>query len=309
MNITKASRVTGLTKSQLRFYEEVELINPEKNKNNGQRDYNHEDLKTAQLVDRLNILDFSMESIKDLLNSEKRLIEVIKEKISYLEINNNDLQRIKNIINLEYLDKDKENLIENIIEIIKAIEDYKEETDKEYIKQKILKVFPGNYGKLVLFQLGHFLSTELNSEDKKTSFKKVITYLDNLNNYKIPKDMDNLLNTLDDDILLELQKEKRSTVLAVINNDLKEIEKIKTGILDFINNIGSNDKYREMYLKSKRRNKTLEDKLKEKGVYEDFKTYFKVLSDEYVPYLNSVENIERSLNISYDEDGVPCVLR
>lgn len=310
MNITKASRITGLTKGQLRFYEDEGLINPEKNKNNGQRIYEDKDLKIAKLIDGLSILGFSIKIIKELIGNRIRLIEAIKERLSSLNISAEDSKIINNIISdiEDVWNKDKEIVIEYVMKIVDIIEKKKEEMDEEYINYKLIRFFPGNYGKLVIFQLGHFLNIKLDSENKKEAFKKVVRYLDTLSNYKIPKDMDNLLDTLDKDILLELKKEKRNTILSVINNDSIEIERIKAGILEFLNNVSSDKKYRAMYLKSKKRNKTLEDMLKENGTYEEFKESFRVLSKEYVAYLSSVENIERSLNMSYDKEGVPYII-
>ena len=45
MTIKEVEQITGLTRSNIRFYEKEKLISPERNANNGYREYSEEDIK------------------------------------------------------------------------------------------------------------------------------------------------------------------------------------------------------------------------------------------------------------------------
>ena len=46
MTIKEIEQITGLTRSNIRFYEKEKLISPVRNASNGYREYSEEDIKT-----------------------------------------------------------------------------------------------------------------------------------------------------------------------------------------------------------------------------------------------------------------------
>lgn len=89
--ISQVSKITGLTKKALRYYDEQNILVPSvRDEENGYRLYDEEDLKKAQLINLLRQFDFSISEIKDTLSvaeSEEDLAYVLKEKIEYIEHN------------------------------------------------------------------------------------------------------------------------------------------------------------------------------------------------------------------------------
>lgn len=89
--ISQVSKITGLTKKALRYYDEQEILSPSfRDEENGYRLYSEDDLKKAELIIMLRNFDFSISEIKDTLNvaeSEEDLAYVLKEKIDYIESN------------------------------------------------------------------------------------------------------------------------------------------------------------------------------------------------------------------------------
>jgi len=49
MKINQVEELTGITKKNIRFYEEQKLINPQRNPANGYREYSMEDVKQLSL--------------------------------------------------------------------------------------------------------------------------------------------------------------------------------------------------------------------------------------------------------------------
>ncbi|MDD6039560.1 MAG: MerR family transcriptional regulator [bacterium] len=89
--INQVSKITGLTKKALRYYDEQDMLKPSvRDEENGYRMYDEKDLQKAQLICLLRKLDFSISEIKDTLcvaENEQDLNYVLKEKIAYIERN------------------------------------------------------------------------------------------------------------------------------------------------------------------------------------------------------------------------------
>lgn len=97
--INQVSKITGLTKKALRYYDEQSILSPSGRDNeNGYRWYSEDDVKKAQLIQMLRKFDFSISEIKDTLNvaeNEEDLFYVLKEKIEYIE---NHIEKEKALI-------------------------------------------------------------------------------------------------------------------------------------------------------------------------------------------------------------------
>lgn len=89
--ISQVSKITGLTKKALRYYDEQDILKPSfRDEDNQYRFYDESDLKRAQLISLLRKFDFSISEIKDTLNVTENVEDlnyVLKEKIDYIERN------------------------------------------------------------------------------------------------------------------------------------------------------------------------------------------------------------------------------
>ena len=57
MKINEVEQLVGITKKNIRFYEEQGLLNPDRNRENGYRDYSDEDVRTLEQIKLLRKLD------------------------------------------------------------------------------------------------------------------------------------------------------------------------------------------------------------------------------------------------------------
>ena len=80
MTIREAEDKTGLTRSNIRFYEKEGLIAPSRNKGNGYRDYSEEDVEQIRKIAFLRTLGVSIEDIRALAQGEKELAPVLEER-------------------------------------------------------------------------------------------------------------------------------------------------------------------------------------------------------------------------------------
>jgi len=67
MNISQASRLSGVSAKMVRYYESVGLLEKAARRNNGYRDYSSTDVAKLQFVRRTRDLGFSLEEIGALL--------------------------------------------------------------------------------------------------------------------------------------------------------------------------------------------------------------------------------------------------
>ena len=80
MTIKEVEEATGLSRSNIRFYEKEDLIRPGRNVKNGYRDYSREDIDMIKKIAYLRTLDISVEEIGKIISGEISLINVVKKQ-------------------------------------------------------------------------------------------------------------------------------------------------------------------------------------------------------------------------------------
>ena len=79
MTIQEVERQSGMTRANIRFYEEKGLLTPQRQPN-GYRDYSSADVETLQRVRLLRSLDISIDTIRALQSGERTLEAVLAER-------------------------------------------------------------------------------------------------------------------------------------------------------------------------------------------------------------------------------------
>lgn len=95
MTIKEVEVITGLTRSNIRFYEKEKLISPIRNAGNGYREYSEEDIKTINKVAYLRTLGISVEDIRRIVSKEADLYDVVKAQRQSLDQQLSELENAK----------------------------------------------------------------------------------------------------------------------------------------------------------------------------------------------------------------------
>lgn len=95
MTIKEVEQITGLPRSNIRFYEKEKLINPTRNMSNGYREYSEEDVKTIKKVAYLRTLGISVEDIRRLSSKEANLYDIVKIQRQTLEQQLSELENAR----------------------------------------------------------------------------------------------------------------------------------------------------------------------------------------------------------------------
>ncbi|MEM7215188.1 MAG: Cu(I)-responsive transcriptional regulator [Pseudomonadota bacterium] len=93
MNIRQAAELSGLPVKTVRFYDEIELVSPER-ASNGYRDYNANEVHKLKFLNRARSLGFSLDDCRQLLSlyeDQNRTSASVKE-IAQVKINDIDIK-------------------------------------------------------------------------------------------------------------------------------------------------------------------------------------------------------------------------
>ena len=92
MRIGEVADRTGLSISNIRFYEKKGLIEPEREHENKYRDYDEEDIKRIQEIILYRKMDFSIETIYQLIKKEVVLQDALEQQMDDLKEKQRTLQ-------------------------------------------------------------------------------------------------------------------------------------------------------------------------------------------------------------------------
>ena len=95
MTIKEVEERTGLSRSNVRFYEKEKLIAPSRNESNGYRDYSDNDIENIKKIAYLRTLGISIEDIRNIISEKITLREGIQKQNDTLERQITDLNRAK----------------------------------------------------------------------------------------------------------------------------------------------------------------------------------------------------------------------
>jgi DNA-binding transcriptional MerR regulator len=97
MKINQVEELVGITKKNIRFYEEQGLITPERNPQNGYRDYNLKDVDQLIKLKLLRKLAIPIEEIRRLKEGELSFESCMEQQIIRLNHEQHDLELMKEL--------------------------------------------------------------------------------------------------------------------------------------------------------------------------------------------------------------------
>lgn len=97
MKINEVEQIVGITKKNIRFYEDQGLVSPERNKENGYRNYSEADILILQKIKLLRLLSVPIEEIRKMKENRLSLSECMDRHIIFLSHERKNLERIKEI--------------------------------------------------------------------------------------------------------------------------------------------------------------------------------------------------------------------
>lgn len=96
MTISEVEELTGMTRANIRYYEEQGFILPERAEN-GYRDYSQKDVDTLKKIKLLRTLHMSLEEIKSIHNKEQNLIHALDKHIDVLSDKQSNIELSRSV--------------------------------------------------------------------------------------------------------------------------------------------------------------------------------------------------------------------
>ena len=85
MNIKQASKQSGVSAPNIRFYEKEGLLNPARLPGNDYRDYTEQDIRALRFIRMLRMLDVPLPVIRSVLAGDAPLGNILREQQTALE--------------------------------------------------------------------------------------------------------------------------------------------------------------------------------------------------------------------------------
>lgn len=226
--IGEISKIYGIGRDSLMYYEEIGILKPFRDKN-GYRMYSISDIWRLNLIKELRSLNFSMKKIKEylddrniettnkILNEEINLIdEKIRELLNYRESINKRLDSINNVINesnineinLVYINKRKG---------LKLNADIKKDEDVDFLIQKLQKEYEDRFNILGNNNIGAVFNLEKINQGIFNEFKSVFCFLE------------------DDEDIYNIVVDEGYYVILTYKGSYKNNKEYINKMLDFIN--------------------------------------------------------------------------
>lgn len=186
--IGEISKIYGIGRDSLMYYEEIGILNPLRD-TNGYRMYSIYDIWKLNLIKELRSLNFSMKKIKEYLddrtvNSTNEMLEeqinLIDKKIEeLLRHKKNITKRIESIKEVKGIELDKFEI--KYIEKRKAIKlnaDIKKDEDYDFSIQKLQKEYEDRFSILGNNNIGAFFNLDAVKKNITNEFKAVFCLLE-----------------------------------------------------------------------------------------------------------------------------------
>ena len=120
MKINQVEELVGITKKNIRFYEEQGLICPERNRDNGYREYSLNDVDLLNKIKLLRSLDVPIDEIRKLEVGEISMVDCLEKHISHFTHRQKELDIMKEMCreimeeNVQFDDLQADSYLENM---------------------------------------------------------------------------------------------------------------------------------------------------------------------------------------------------
>lgn len=300
MKINEVVKKTGLTKKAIRYYEQEGIIKPLIDGENNYRDYSDEDVKRLLETALFRQLDMSIKDIKTALEKPENLNRLLEEHKARIEEDIRQMERNKNILNTILKSSELSNPIE-VTDKLKLLSDSINLNNMQranYIKEELLRLFPGAYGKLVVLSMTPFLNFKIDNREKEKAWLEIIRFLDDFD-FDYPEEFEEMFKNLPENFLEGNQERIINEMNNIANMSEEDKKAYKQKVLSMAEKAVHDETLVNAYQKNFHAGKALKEILTQKGFYDVFINNLLILSDEYRKYHNLLAEIYDELKTNY----------
>lgn len=300
MKIGEVVEYTGLTRKAVNYYEEQGLITPSPCKDNNYREYSREDVDRLVQISVLRQIDVPIRDIKSILSDPEKIRQVLESHLSKLENDIKKLEISKGVLRtcLDDLTADKvqmPKLTEKLLLLNNSLQ-MDGKGRENYMKKQLQRIFPGNFGKMIFFLYGTFLTGPVDTHEKEAAWMSIVKYLDEMESIEVSEDIKVFYENIPEEQLDTISQTLNKSINKVNSFNDEEFEDyIKQTIEKLSNNQSTLNEVKSFTNDSSKNGMGIKEKLREMGYYENFENNLKILSEAYVKYTNRMMLLESSL--------------
>ncbi|MDD3840847.1 MAG: MerR family transcriptional regulator [Clostridia bacterium] len=261
MKINEVCNVTRLTKKAIEYYQQKGIINPKLDES-GYRKFNESEIERLKQVSVFRSLGLSVSDIKKILGSKfskEELRKCIIRKQLENELSNKQTQLLEKLLDSKNIEK----INAEIIELNK----------KKSIKERLLEVFPGFYGRFFVSHFSRFLEGPIKTEEQEEAYKTIINFLDKVDPPKISDEImsqfEEAMDFWTDDRIAEVEDKRQQSIenpekflddySKIIREyqDFKESEEYLSSphgeVMEIIKSFGKTSGYNDIFIPAMRK--------------------------------------------------------
>lgn len=204
MYINEAGKLSGTTKKAIEYYCMRDLIKPCFSEN-GYRVFSEEDVERLRKISLLRSLRLSVEEIREILDGHD---DTAFSRI--VEHREHDLRKAAELNGLlkELADSRDWNAVHQKVSAAET---------RESVSDRLLKAFPGFYGKHLSIHFGSFLRDPVKTKEQESAYHEICQYLDGVQ-LKIPENLEKYLDEMDTEASLEVLSAADAAISSAVED-------------------------------------------------------------------------------------------
>ncbi|MHA6566678.1 MerR family transcriptional regulator [Aerococcus urinae] len=272
----EVQKQTGLTRKAIEYYEEKGLIAPHREEN-GYRSYSELDVDKLHKIATLRKLDLSLNEVEEILNNEKQLATILREKQIKSELDYRKHQLLQRLIAGES--------IQEIEQEISSIKKY----DTMY--ERLQLIFPGYFGQAFFYAYQPFLNEPVKQQNA-AAFEEYIDYLDSLPMIKFSEEEKDWIEKIASDIDLSMLDKVNNSKQAAVEAPNEWFESNKESVKAYLN-FKESDDFKSSPLYSM--NEKIKNYMEDNHYYEKAIPLIRKFSPQYDAYYKKLLEADNSL--------------
>jgi len=307
MKISKVMEITRLTKKAINYYEEEGLIKPVVNLENNYREYSQSNVDELVQISVLRQLDVSVKLIKDIISEPKMLKDTLEQHLVSLNNEINRLGKSKNVLmsclhSISDPNAGISGLTKQLLFLNKSLE--MDEREREgFMKRELQRIFPGNFGKMLVIQYSPFLNASIDTKEKEEAWLNLVKFLDEVEGLEYPEEMKELYENLTNQDMEKMERYLAENTKKWIGITAEELIVERKKFFETMNKMNSDTAMQSSWQKTFRLDKSMKEKMKNVSFYDKFNENLKVLSSDYYEYTTTFDEFIKSLNLKINDEG------
>lgn len=307
MKISEVMGIAGLTKKAINYYEEEGLLSPPVNSENNYRDYSVEDVNRLIQISILRQLDFPVKEIKEVICKPGVLIKSLEEHVKKLDNDISRLNKCRNIIDacISEIQVDTCTLT-SVTKKLSILNDALKMDDRNklgYMKKQLLRIFPGNFGRVMIMFYGSFLNEPIDTPEKKDAWLSLVNLLDKAEPIVLTDDMAAMYDDMSEEDLVKSSSGVSEYIdkMVALSDEFKE--EIRNSYNVVVKKVETDEDAKERLLKVKAFKKSFNEQMNKVNFDERFDKCLRILSNDYCTYVNNMNEITKSIKFTVDDNG------